>query len=205
MSVHHPYYMVDPSLLPAAGVKRTLDGPPSASLAARQERLHKWHVDQQHKGLAKLGLATVSSGKTPRDMGGGAQGSHAAAAPHVAPGQALHRRKDPRFRGHATSAPPPGSTCSLIESRLGFLIDGLRRQLQQEAFASLDINGDGVISVQDLRQKFSNSTHPDVLVRIGLQRCVLCHDGQKRVALAGGPWRSMSPRGHQACCQHGSP
>mmetsp|Transcript_114587 Transcript_114587/g.356877 ORF Transcript_114587/g.356877 Transcript_114587/m.356877 type:complete len:110 (+) Transcript_114587:117-446(+) len=74
MSVHHPYYMVDPSLLPAAGVKRTLDGPPSASLAARQERLHKWHVDQQHKGLAKLGLATVSSGKTPRDMGGGAQG-----------------------------------------------------------------------------------------------------------------------------------
>jgi len=289
-----------------------MDGPPSASLAARQECLMRWHVDQQQGNLAKLGLAAVNSGRTPRGppsraaaiahtSARGSAACSAAASPRVLatpvapaaaplgttastlgtpatplgaalwPGsrplseQAAHafaRRRDPRLRG-VDSAPAmaPG---------LDLLIDGLRRRLQQqglaahvqlegifkemntdgtgvlstsefrkglrhfgllqsdgecdlifayfdadrsggidfyefldalrgqlpearrevvqEAFTSLDVNGDGVLSLEDLRLKFRSYAHPDVRngsrteeqVFMDFIDCfdIICRDGQ---------------------------
>uniref|UniRef100_A0A7S4QVS0 EF-hand domain-containing protein n=2 Tax=Alexandrium monilatum TaxID=311494 RepID=A0A7S4QVS0_9DINO len=227
MVVQHPFYMVDSSLLPPAGVKRTLDGPPSASLAARQERLQRWHVDQQQKGLAKLGLAAVGGHGTSTDVYPVAAGATAR--------QSGLRRKDPRLRGTPSSLSPPGldslidvlrrrlqhqgmtanvilrrmfeetdinksgclsteqfrevlmrldllqndGECDLIfayfdEDRSGSIdfnefldalkgqLNDVRRAVVREAFRSLDTDGDGALSLQDLLQKFKNTTHPDV-------------------------------------------
>lgn len=41
-------------------------------------------------------------------------------------------------------------------------LSGKRRAVVQEAFASIDVNGDGVLSVQDLCLKFRSFSHPDV-------------------------------------------
>lgn len=292
----HRFYMVDPSLLPAAGVKTATPFEPSKCLASAQETLSKWHVERQSKTLAKIGMnAIVGAPTTPR---GGIQsicgnlkqpasarsaaarsrmqmlGSEAPQGKSEAQRHAMHaadlleaRRMDPRLRGTAPARGPipPGldllidglrnrlqrlgvgyhkqleqmfidmdidrsghlcssefqqglqslglcstaGECDLIfnyfdEDRSGHIdfrefltcvkgkLSDVRRKVVREAFGSLDVNGDGALSVEDLHIKFHSHQTPDVRSGVSSEEQVyrdflntfdtMCQDGNVTIA-----------------------
>eukprot|EP00928_Gymnodinium_smaydae_P020964 TRINITY_DN18120_c0_g1_i2.p1 TRINITY_DN18120_c0_g1~~TRINITY_DN18120_c0_g1_i2.p1 ORF type:complete len:400 (+),score=54.77 TRINITY_DN18120_c0_g1_i2:53-1252(+) len=160
----HPYYMVDPALLPAAGMKQdrreTFLGT-SRSLAARQEKLVQWHVEQQHIARQRLGQSalrhSVQGILTPRTpVASKSQVASSNPDQKVALVAAQQSRHDHRFAhakaDRARKSYAPG---------LDLLIDGFRQRFQragltsmsslESLFKQMDIDKSGRLSTAELR------------------------------------------------------
>eukprot|EP00933_Yihiella_yeosuensis_P081602 TRINITY_DN95254_c0_g1_i1.p1 TRINITY_DN95254_c0_g1~~TRINITY_DN95254_c0_g1_i1.p1 ORF type:complete len:375 (-),score=45.85 TRINITY_DN95254_c0_g1_i1:85-1209(-) len=148
-SQNHPFYRIDPSLLPPVGIRsmpKHLDVP--ATLSARQAILTRQHLQEQSKAFARLGAARIYGNiALPKHLNKGATSAFV----QPMPAQTMVPRLDPRLRGlYAHQRPPElDDLIDRIRKRLKEL--GVHRSLQiHNLFESMDSDHNEAVDRQEL-------------------------------------------------------